>query len=247
MVKILQTALSEYHFELNDEKTTVSPLPGGLFRQKAARYHVICPKDEDQYSWKEFYELYLSVVQTDQEHPDTGVIDRFLADIINEQGKLKLEILESNIHRIISMLIILGKLRIKSFPKILAIFESIIKNDIVNDQFESIPKCQIADYLETYLKTLLTENGRNQYLIIWIVYFLISNNLFDVTQIRELIGDAAASEDLIIKSILNDQGYIFNNRRDFELFVDCRTAARTITMLEYLDIFDRLKETHQPD
>ena len=247
LVKVLQSALNEYHLELNDEKTTVSPLPDGLFRQKASRYHVIRPKDESRYSWEEFYELYLSVIQSDKEHPDTGVIDRFLADIVNENGLLKVEVQESNIQKIISMFIMLGKLRIKSFPKILAIFETIIKHhSIVTIQFESIPQQQIIDYLNEYLKDLLNESERNQYLIIWIIYFLKSNNLLDNNQAKCLIDGSVPPEDLIIKSVLSGRGTIFNDCRDFKLFVGCRTAAKKVKMLEYLDIFNRLKDDQSP-
>jgi hypothetical protein len=51
--------------------------------------------------WKQFRELYLCVIAIDKEFPNTGVIDRFLADITNKRGLPKIEINDSNLEKFI--------------------------------------------------------------------------------------------------------------------------------------------------
>ncbi len=227
IIKILQTSLKEYNLELSDEKTSISRLPDGLFREWVSRYHAVHPRKQARYSWKEFREIYLSVIQIDRDCQGTGVIDRFLADIVSEKGKLKVGVSEFNLERVISMLLMLGTLRIKSFPKIMAILESVLKSPI-----GIIHQAQIVEYLEQYLNTLSNEEERNKYLISWISYFLVSNNLHTLLSFRP------SYKDPITKSIFNNRGSIFNHCKEYKLFIGCRTISRKVTMLEYLDVFN---------
>ncbi len=232
LIKILQSALKEYHLELSDEKTTISVLPDGLFRKWVSRYHSIHPRKKARYSWEEFRELYLSVIQIDKECPGTGVIDRFLSDLVSKTGNLKVGVSEFNLQKVISMLLMLGTLRIKSFPYIVAILESVLKSS-----FGVIHQQQIVEYMEEYLKTLSEEEERNKYLISWISCFLVSNNL------HKLLSFKPAYKDPITRSIFNNRGNIFNHCKEYKLFVGCRAIAKKITMLEYLDVFDPPKIT----
>lgn len=232
IIKLLQSSLKAYNLELSDEKTSISLLPDGLFREWVSRYHAIHPTKKPRYSWKEFRELYLSVIQIDRACPGTGVIDRFLADIVSKKGKLKVGVSEYNLEKVISMLLMLGTLRIKSFPKIMAILESVLQSP-----FGMIHKDQIVDYLEQYLDTLSNEEERNKYLISWISYFLVSNNL------HKSLSFKPAYKDPITKSIFNNRGNIFKHRTEYKLFVGCRTISKKVTMLEYLDVFSPPKIT----
>ncbi|SNX61326.1 Reverse transcriptase (RNA-dependent DNA polymerase) [Nitrosomonas ureae] len=232
IIKILQFSLKEYNLELSDEKTSISILPDGLFREWVSRYHAVHPKKRRRYSWKEFQELYLSVIQIDRLCPGTGVIDRFLADIVSKKGNLKVGISEYNLEKVISMLLMLGTLRIKSFPKIMAILESVLQSS-----FGITHQEKIVEYLEQYLSTLSNEEERNKYLISWISYFLVSNNL------HKLLSFKPAYKDPITKSIFNNRGNIFNHCSEHKFFIGCRTIAKKVTMLEYLDVFNPPKIT----
>ncbi len=232
IIKILQSSLKEYNLELSDEKTKISILPDGLFREWVSRYHAIHPRKRRRYSWKEFRELYLSVIQIDRDYPGTGVIDRFLADIVSKKGNLKVSVSEYNLEKVISMLLMLGSLRVKSFPKIMAILESVLKSPFgINHQ------AQIVEYLGQYLSSLSNEEERNKYLISWISYFLVSNNL------HKLLSFKPALKDPITKSILNNRGSIFKDCKDHKLFIGCRTISKKVTMLEHLDVFNPPKIT----
>jgi len=227
VIKALQTSLKEFNLELNDEKTKIAPLPLGLFREWVSRYHAIHPVKQPEYSWKQFRELYLAVVEIDRACPGTGVIDRFLADIVSTDDQLKLNLEERNLERAISMLLMLGSLRIKAFPKIIAIVESII-----HSPDGRIHRDSILMYLEEFLRRLSTDEARNKYLISWLLYFLVSNGLYGRLNNKPLLKDP------ITQSIASNQPTVFTDAKDFKLFQGCKTTAREVTLLKHLDIFN---------
>lgn len=226
-IKLLQASLKDYHLELSDEKTAVFSLPDGLFRPWVSRYHLVHPRKKKAYSWKEFRELYLSVIEIDRECPGTGVIDRFLADIVTKEGTLKLAISEFSLERVISMFIMLGSLRVKAFPKIMAILESILRSP-----FGLLHHAQIVEYLEEYLISLSMEEERNKYLISWISYFLVSNGL------EKHLTKKPQFRDPITRSIFNNRGHIFKDCKDHKLFVGCKSVAKKISMFDHLAVFE---------
>lgn len=227
VIKFLQASLKEFNLELSDEKTTISPLPDGLFREWVSKYHAVHPVKKESYTWKEFRELYLATIRIDKECTGTGVIERFLADIIDKDGKLKIKVGDFNLQKVISMLIMLGSLRIKAFPKIIAILEGILRSD-----FGFIHQDTIVEYLEDYLITLSEEEERNKYLISWISYFLVSNGL------DKLLSIKPKYKDPITRSILNNRGNVFKDCKEHKIFVGCKTVAKKVSMIEHLDVFN---------
>jgi hypothetical protein len=71
-------------------------------------YHAAHPKKKKRYTWKEFRELYLTVLRIDKACPGTGVIDRFLADILSKNGRLKIQVGPYNLQKVLSMLLMLA-------------------------------------------------------------------------------------------------------------------------------------------
>ena len=127
-VKSLQFALKQFHLELNEEKTKAHELPDGIFRAWVSRYYAVNPNPKKYYRYKRFRETYLSVVEIDRQIPGSGVIDRFLADIVTRKNRLRVRLSARTLPRIISLLLMLGNLRSKAFPKVLAIIESILQS-----------------------------------------------------------------------------------------------------------------------
>jgi len=226
-IKLLQAALKEYNLELSDEKTTISLLPEGLFRNWVSMYHAVNPKKKRWYSWKEFRELYLSVLRIDKACPDTGVIDRFLADIVTRNGHLRVRVRLFNLQKVISILLMLGTLRIKAFPKIVAILEAILVSP-----FGAVHQKLIVDHLESYLINLSSDEERNKYLISWIGYFLVSNGL------EKMLSFKPKFKDTVTRSIFSNRGLLFKECKDFKLFVGCRNARKKVSMLKHLDVFN---------
>lgn len=231
VIKHIQKALREFNLQLNDEKTTISLLPDGLFREWVSKYHAIHPKKKDKYSWKEFREIYLAVIRIDKECPGTSVIDRFLADIVDKKGKLKISVRHLNIQNTFSMLLMLATLRVKSFPKVIAILESILKTSL-----GSVHQSEIVEYLEEFLTELAKDEERNKYLISWISYFLVSNDLIKDLKVKPSFTDP------ITRTVFNNRCSIFKDSKEFKLFEGSRSVAKRMTMLEHLDIFNPPQE-----
>jgi hypothetical protein len=226
VVKLLQAALKHYDLELADDKTVLHELPGGLFRPWVSAYHAVHPIKRVRFRWKEFRELYLAVLRIDEQYPGTGVIDRFLADIVSRKGNIKVGVTVRNLQKAMSMLLMLGNRRLKSFPKILAIIESILRSP-----FGQAHSAEITSYLDTYLRRLSDDEPRNTYLISWIAYFLVSNNL------KSSLTFAPRYRNPMTRSVFNNRGAVFQDATDFKLFEGCRAAGRTRSMLSYLDVF----------
>lgn len=231
VVKILQASLKEYNLELSDEKTTIASLPDGLFRPWVSRYHLAYPEKKSRLTWKQFRELYLAVVEIDGIYPGTGVIDRFLADITTRHGELKITVGPYNLEKVVSMLLMLGPLRIKAFPKIMAILEQVIRSDPGNRLTKPL-----VSHLESYLHKLSKDEARNKYLIAWIAYFLSSNDLLKLLKLKP------GFKDPIAKSSLSGRGSLFKDAPDFKLLEGVRSAGRRVSMFEHLDVFNPPKQ-----
>ncbi len=189
-------------------------------------YHAANPKRKNQYNWKDFRELYLSVLRIDKACPGSGVIDRFLADLVTKGGKLRVTVGKFNLQKVISMLLMLGTLRPKAFPKIVAILEAILSS-----RFGTLHRKLIIDHLESYVSSLCGEEERNKYLISWIGYFLVSNGL------KNKLSRNPQLKDTITRSVFSNRGLLFKGCKEFKLFVGCRSARRKMSMPEHLDVF----------
>lgn len=226
-IKLLQAALKEYNLELSDSKTTITTLPAGLFREWVSMYHAVHPRKRKRHSWKEFRELYLAVMRIDKACPGTGVIDRFLADIVSKKRNLKVNIQAKNLPKVLSMLLMFTTLRAKSFPKVMALIEAIIKSPL-----GKIHEVEIIEHLEEYLKTLSEDEERNKYLISWTSYFLVSNNL------KRRLSFKPKYRDPITRSVFNNRAVVFKDCKDHLLFVSSRKTGKKLSMLEYLNVFN---------
>lgn len=226
IIKSLQNALREYDLDISEDKTTISRLPDGLFRPWVSKYHAANPKPKDEYTYKQFKEVYLSVVATDRELPGTGIVDRFLADIVTNDYQPNFKVSKKTVPNIISLLMMLASLRIKSFPKILGVIEAIMRA-ANNDWYTE----QIGKYLANYLDGLAVNERDNRYQIIWILYFLKSNEM------EKFILKKYAFKDPVVKSVQSNRNNLFTNCKDFKLFTGIKTIAKNKTLLEHLDVF----------
>lgn len=232
IIKMLQASASIFDLQLADEKCHVTRLPEGLFRPWVSEYHAVNGRKGTHLSWKEFRELYLAVLRIDSDHPGTGVIDRFLADILLEDGMLAVRVNDRNLERVISMLLMLGHRRIKAFPKILGIVESLLRSNF-GRQHED----QIIDYLDEYLHGLSQDESRNLYLISWIAYFINSNSL------KGRLTKPPKLQEQIPSSVFNNRPKLFKDCSDYTLFRGCRAAAKKFSILDHVDIFN---PPHEP-
>lgn len=125
------------------------------------------------------------------------------------------------------MLLILASRRVKSFPKVLAIIEGILRSP-----FGMVHEDEIVAYLEKYLESLAQEEDRNKHLICWVNYFLVSNRL------KDKIGIKPKFKDPITRSVFNNRAALFKDAKDFKLFQSSVSIGKKVLMLEHLDVFD---------
>jgi hypothetical protein len=185
------------------------------------------PKWKSRFTWKQFRELYLAVVEIDRHHQNTGVIDRFLADITTRKGRLKISVGSFNLEKVVSMLLMLGTLRVKAFPKIMAILEQVIRSDDGNGLREPL-----VSHLEAFLVKLSGDESSNKYLISWIGYFLSSNDLL------KLLKKKPKFKDPIANFSITGRGKLFRDAPDFKLIEGVKTAGRRLSLFEHLDVFN---------
>jgi len=224
-IKDIQEHLKDYKLLLNEEKTDILDLPKGLFRPWVTEYQKIRPR-KGPMSFREFQESYLNVLKIDKDFPNTGIIDRFLADLWDFNYNLYIPYSARDLEMIISMLLLLADRRIKAFPSVLAIIEQILKQYwtvTVRDAVES--------HLNSLLERLYSNAKNNRYLISWLLYFLKSNNL--------ALGRSYTFDDVIEKTIYYDDDSLLFPSKDFQLVRHIAQAKTTISMLEYLNVFPK--------
>lgn len=169
-VRALQASLAEYNLELHDGKTEFSRLPQGLFRPWKSRYHSANPDPTNVYDFNRFREVYLSVTEIERELPGTGVIDRFLSDLVEKPGyTLRLTLRPHEVERAVSLLLMLAEHRSKSFPKVLGVLGELGRGS--SKETRRVRKV-IESILRNRLETLIEDEESNAYQLVWLIYFL---------------------------------------------------------------------------
>lgn len=223
-IKAFQQALREYHLVLNEDKTAITPLPEGIFRKWVSQYHFVRPRKQRGLGFAGFKEWFLGVLEIDRENPNTGVIDRFLADLTDRSYKPLISISKRGIRKIVSLLLSLASRRIRAFPKTLGVVESMMSAS--SESSTSV----INRHLNQVLKALRSSQDNNRYLISWILYFLKSNKL--PVRVR------ASLNHPIIKSIQSNRGGLFSTCKDFKLFRSHAASKKAGNLLRHLDVFN---------
>ncbi len=222
--KLLQKGLKAFNLLLNEDKTEISELPEGVFREWVSRYHRIRPKKGRRLTFKEFKELYLSVLRIDREVPGTGIIDRFIADVVDDSYRPLFPVSVAYVNRISSLLLLLGQRRIKSFPRILGLLESMMV---------SASQRRVSSMIKNRINNLLTEYAEapedNRYVISWLLYFLRSNKL--------AIRTTKVFSDPILESVRTGRNRVFDSAGNFKLFQSVLAARRSGLLLKHLDVF----------
>lgn len=226
ITKCLQIALHAFGLALNEEKTKCHKLPDGLFRPWVSRYHAANPRPKDWYTYKQLREVYLSVLAIERELPGTGVVDRFLADIVTDDYQPNFDVSRGTVSQILSILLMLASIRIKSFPKTLGVIEAILRS-MDNAWYTD----RIGSHLAGYMSTLARDEAQNRYLILWILYFLRSNNL------ERLLRRAVPFRDPLLRSVQTSRSNVFAGCREFKLLVAVSQASKAGPLLQHLDVF----------
>lgn len=226
VVKTLQSALKEFHLELNDDKTKFHKLPAGLFREYKSRYHALNPQPKKSVGLRRFRELFLSVVKLDQDLPGTGLFDVFLGHLVENRSKqLRIKLQKRSTPLIISLLLMLPESNPRAFPRVLALLEIILRHPV-----GELYAAEIESHLILRLKEMAKKEHEYPHMIAWIVYFLQANGMN--TQLRTY-----RFKDPIIHAIHTGRFTEFKNHREFKLFQSIGRAAKRVSMWDHLDAF----------
>lgn len=227
-VRALQASLAEYNLELHDGKTEFSRLPQGLFRPWKSRYHSANPDPTKVYDFNRFREVYLSVTEIERELPGTGVIDRFLSDLVEKPGyTLRFSLRAHEVERAVSLLLMLAEHRSKSFPMVLGVLGELGRGSSketrrVREVIESILRKRLA--------TLIEDEESNAYQLVWLVYFLRAYG-----DRRSRLPRAVWKNDLV-------QAVAAGRRRNprcpgFRTFQGVAKSSSRLPLLHHLDVF----------
>jgi hypothetical protein len=226
IIKALQAALKDYRLELNDEKTQFHSLPNGIFREWVSHYHAANRVPKTYYTFRRFKETYLTVVAIDKANSGCGVIDRFLADIITKKYRLRVKLDKRTLPKVLSLLLMLGNLRTKAYPKVLATIESILQSP-----FGRRHSAEIAEHLAEHLSQLSEREAENRFLIAWICYFLRANDL------NRFITASYKYKDPIVRATYTSRFTLYKHCKDFKVFLGVEQAAKKTPLLKHLDVF----------
>jgi hypothetical protein len=226
-LKFLQSALREFRLELNEDKTEPRQLPDGIFRTWVSLYHAANPHPRFRYDYRRFKEVYLSVVTIDRAHPGTGVIDRFLADLVRKDKQLRLFLRPKELDQTLSLLLMLPTLRAKAMPKILAIVEALLRKHPTKAKKELI-----GTHVGEWYEELSQKESENVYQLAWLGYFMKANALV------QYLG-AKKPKDPIARAPRTSRFSALGKSSQSHLFRGVMAAAKAGSMLQHLDIFDR--------
>lgn len=235
VTKELQSAAREFHLELHEDKTEFHALPDGLFRRWFSQYYLANPHPKRQYDFRRFKEVCLAVVEIDKANPSVGVVDRFLNDIADAKKGLRLRVRGREVPRVISMLLMLARLRVKAFPKALAVIEAILRTP------DGLPKRRmIGEHFAVLFEELNRRPSENAFLQCWICYFMRSNRLMDHFKRRYRLSDP------IVRASYTSRFGAFASRSQFTLFEPVQRASNRATLLQHLSVFERQNASLAP-
>jgi len=223
VIKALQRQMRYYNLFLNEGKTTIKELPDGLYRAWILEYQPISLKSEQTISYKVFESTLLAVLEIDRKYPDTGIIDKFLGELVTKDYKLKLVLQTKQILKTLSLLFLLKKRRAKAFPQILAIIELLILKLGENTELKQTILDDVSKHFRDSFDYL--------YDGLWIYYFLKVNG-------RDIPTTVELDKNPLFHSIRTNTQEFFNNGLDIHLFKAVEVAGNK-SLAEHLDIFPK--------
>ena len=227
ILKILQSQMRLFNLSLNEGKSDLKELPEGLFRSWISEFQKVSLRYKKTITYKRFEIALLSVLQIDQNNPDTGVIDKFLSELITKDFKLKLKLKGKEFKKAFSLLLLLKERRSKAFPQILAIIELLIEK--IDDK---ILKRSIISSIRKILHNKFSNSTDNQYDLIWLCYLAKSKGLFKIKWPKKIPSE-------FMRSIKDNKQTYFNSEKDIILFKRIGLPGTNKELVRHLALFPR--------
>jgi hypothetical protein len=227
IIKTLQSKLRNYNLSLSESKTLVNELPEGLFRPWTAEYQKYSLKYSSSIKYKQFETTLRAVLNIDKKYPNTGIVDKFLSELVSKNYKLKLRLKQKDILKVFSLLLLLKERRSKAFPQILAIIELILERYKEIDLIEDLKRS-----LEEVFRSIVNQNSDYQYDILWLLYFLKATEISN----EKLSGRTKCK---LLQSVKANSQKFFNNSNDIKLYQSIKKVGKNKKLVEHLAMFER--------
>lgn len=229
IIKVLQSTLKQYNLALNEKKSDIKELPEGLFREWPSEYRKSSVKSVSKIKYLRFADTYLSVLKLDKEYPDTGIIDKFLRELVSRKYSLKLDLDEKYSIKVFSLLLSLKDRRAKAFPYILAIIGEIMDRNHSNTKLVQY----FSDSLFSLMNEMFKKEEANQYDLIWMVYFVRDRNLFSIPYPAKL------KSKMLISLRSNSFSLYTGVPSNWKLYTSIKAPGKNVNLLKYLDVFSK--------
>jgi hypothetical protein len=228
ILSVLQRKLKGFNLSISEEKSTVSKLPEGLFREWTSEYHTYSLRHRYPIKFKVFENTFRKVLLIDKKFPNTGVIDKFLSELISKKYNLKLKLTSKEIYKVFSLLLMLKEKRSKSLPQILAITELLISS---YKKEKAVIK-RIFKSLNELTERKLKKEKSNVYDLIWLTYFLKSH--------RELTTKWPSKLDSKLLQSIKSNNQKFDTETTYcKLFNKIEAPKKNILLAKHLAIFPK--------
>ncbi len=232
IIKILQKQMAKFNLTLNEKKCQIDELPEGLFREWTAEYQPYSLRYKKKVNYKRFENSIRGTLQVDKKHEGTGVVDRFLSELYTKDYALKFKFEDKDLLKAISLLLMLKERRNKSFPQILGIIEQVI----LSKPRRSKALSKINGVLEKSFNEKLKNIDDNQYDLLWLIYFIKSQDLFKISFPKKVNSE-------LIKSLKNNKvDFFIPIPTGVKLFNTVKKPGNNTILLEHLALFKKSEE-----
>lgn len=232
IIKILQKQMALFNLTLNENKTQISDLPEGLYREWTVDYQPFSLRYKKKISYKQFEYSFRGTLKVDKKYEGTGVTDRFLSELYSKKYNLKFKFQEKKLLKVISQLLMLKERRNKSLPQILGIIELML-NQIGK---QSITFRKISSIINKLCTEKLKNIEENLYDLLWLIYFIKSNKLSEIVLPKRI-------NSVLIKSLKINNVEFFKPIPDYiNLFQTIKKSRNDGLLLKQLSVFKNEKE-----
>ena len=250
ILKILSKNLSNYNLSINENKTSIQKLPGGLYRKHDRQYFPHSLKDEKEITFKCFEHTLLIALDIHRSNPGTNILEKFVSECFaknNQTKERKLKIIFSKnpqkrirqIKQVISLLFLVKRESEKLLCHVLSISEQLY-----------ISYRQDYSDLKQYLKSTIeneisiASNKGSIFEVVWLIFFSRYLGLgINQERLKDLLDKSNIEANKFYTSILNSEQKIFRDTisTNIRLFKTPKHFKNDpeFTLTKYLDIFDR--------
>jgi retron-type reverse transcriptase len=239
VLSVLAAELHEYNLTLNEGKTSIRPLPDGLYRAHDREYFPHSLREAQTVSFKCFEHTLLIALDIHRKFPGTSILEKFLSELIRSDKTHKVAFSQYEkkrlleIRKVFSLLFLLKRESAKLTGTVLAHVELVYRQHVKN-----------FDGLKPYLRNLvevelcLASEKKSEFEAVWLIFFARFVGLgIAPDELADLIKPSGIRANPFVESMLMSQGNLFKDT-SVSLFRAPKNC-KECTLVEHLDVFRR--------